>query len=345
MKKLYNLLFLIVSHLLFSQNINIPDANFKALLLQSSSANNIAADLNGNSIKIDQNDDGEIQVSEAENISFISLNNRSLNFIYYFFKVFPEVAYPIKDIYSLEGINYFKNLRILDCAFAKISTLDFTNLSRLEILYCNKNQIVSFTNFEFVKSLYALDCSYNLLTNLDLSQSSINVNYEAVLFRFNDNNLQNVNLQNGKKTNWACLCDWSYCPYGSEIGWVFSTCSYNPSLYNNPNLTTLKVNCFELGFYLTEFPFATDNCQNSGTSEIANLNDKIKIFQDLTHETLVIISQLKIKKYTIIDTSGRILRSDESDNKNVDISNLKIGNYIIIIETKEGIVNKKFIKN
>ncbi len=344
MKKLFNLLFFAFVQFAFSQNINFTDVNFKNFLLQSTSTNGFVRDLNNNSIKLDQNNDGEIQVSEAENVSLISFNGRFSSSQYYIFYSFIpsyDTELPAKDIYSVEGISYFKNLRILDCAYAKITSLDFTNLSKLEQLYCKKNQITSFSNFQYVKSLYALDCSYNLLEGLDMSKASENVIKEAVLFRFNNNNLTSLNLQNGKKTAWCYLSDWTYCPFGSELGYLFSTCCYRPNIENNPNLTDLKINCYESGYP----PFAIDNCDVQSTEEIANLSDKIKISQNQSNGILTIISPLKIDRYTILDMSGRVLKNEKTDNKNIDISYFSKGVFIIKVETKEGIANLKFIKN
>ncbi|WP_415328688.1 T9SS type A sorting domain-containing protein [Chryseobacterium sp. MMS23-Vi53] len=56
-----------------SQNLNFTDAKFKALLLSSSPANQIAKDLNGNAIAIDANGDGEIQVAEAEQVKVLNI--------------------------------------------------------------------------------------------------------------------------------------------------------------------------------------------------------------------------------------------------------------------------------
>jgi len=170
MKKLFNLLFLAFVHFAFSQNINFTDANFKSFLLESNSTNGFVRDLNNNSIKLDQNNDGEIQISEAENVSLISFNGRfgSFNYTVYYFWGHYDNPLTIKDIYSLGGLNNFKNLKVLDCAYAKITTIDFTDLSKLEQVICKKNQINSFTNFQFVKSLRALDCSYNFFGNIRL---------------------------------------------------------------------------------------------------------------------------------------------------------------------------------
>ncbi len=343
MKKLINLFFIALASSFYSQNINFPDINFKNFLLQSTSTNGFVRDLNNNSIKIDQNNDGEIQVSEAENVSLISFNGRFSDFSYTVFYFWNHYDNPltIKNIYSLEGLSNFKNLKVLDCAYAKITTIDFTNLSKLEQLICKKNQITSFTNFQFVKSLIALDCSFNLLETFDLSQSSVNLTERAyVLFRFNDNNFKSLNLQNGKYTAWCMLSDWSDCPFGF-VTIMFSTCCYLPKIENNPNLTDLKINCFDKLLYPA---FATDNCDVQSTSEIANLNDKIKISQNQSSGILTIIGPIKIVKYTILDMSGRVIKTEQTQKTNVDISSLNKGVYIIKVETKEGVANLKFIK-
>jgi len=344
MKKLFYFLFLAVVQCVFSQNITFADANFKNFLLQSSSTNGFVRDLNGNSIKLDQNNDGEIKVSEAENVSLISFNERFGGFSYTVYYFWGHYDYPltVKDIYSLEGLSNFKNLKVLDCAYAKIKTIDFTNLSKLEQLICKKNQITSFTNFQFLQSLRALDCSYNLLETLDLSPSSVNLADNAyVLFRFNDNNFKSLNLQNGKNTSWCILADWMSCPFSNDVGSIFSTCCYPPKIENNPNLTDLKINCNEFGYP----PSAVTNCEVQSTEEIANLKDKIKVSQNKSNGVLTIMSPLKIEGYTILDMSGRVLKSEKTDNKNIDISYFNKGVYILKVETKQGAANLKFIKN
>jgi len=344
MTKLFTLLFLVFVQFIFSQNINFPDANFKNFLLQSSPTNGFVRDLNNNSIKLDQNNDGEIQVSEAENVSLISFNGRFDSFYYtvlYFWGHYNDDLAK-KDIYSLEGLSYFKNLITLDCAYAKISKIDFTNLSKLAQLICKKNQITSFTNFQFVKSLIALDCSYNLLETLDLSQASVN-SYEGtyVLLNYNDNDLHSLNLQNGRITAWCILSDSCSCPFSSAINCLFSTCCSRPNFDNYPNLTDLKVNCFEKEWYPS---FATDNCEFQSTTEIPDISDKIKISQNSSKGVLTIISPLKIERYTILDMAGQVLKSEKTENKNIDISYFNKGVFIIKVETRQGIANLKFIK-
>jgi hypothetical protein len=107
MKKL--LLILIALPMIgFGQNVNIPDANFKAYLV-----GNTAINTNG---------DSEIQVSEA--IAFNgSINCSSMN------------------ISDLTGIEAFTALTYLNCKNNQLTTLDLSNNKALTRLYCESDQL------------------------------------------------------------------------------------------------------------------------------------------------------------------------------------------------------------
>ena len=64
MKKIFTLLLTTSLSFSFGQNLNFSDSKFKKLILSSTATNDIAFDFNGNSVKIDQNNDGEIQSSK-----------------------------------------------------------------------------------------------------------------------------------------------------------------------------------------------------------------------------------------------------------------------------------------
>ena len=101
---LFILLLLLCSFSLKSQIINIPDTNFKNRLLAADTSNGIARDQEGNYIVIDVNGNNEIEVSEALSVIDLYVDNRS--------------------IVSLEGIQYFTNLSLLDCSYNQIVSLD-----------------------------------------------------------------------------------------------------------------------------------------------------------------------------------------------------------------------------
>ncbi|OUR92340.1 hypothetical protein A9Q87_07610 [Flavobacteriales bacterium 34_180_T64] len=137
MKKLFLLLFFMFS-IFFSQAqiVDVPDPNFKAALIA-----------NG----IDTSNDGEIQVSEAEDV--VNINVSSAN------------------ISSLEGIQSFVNLEILNCDSNILTELDLSQNPLLTILYCSYNQLA---NIDISQNLELIEfyASYNQLPESILTQNS-----------------------------------------------------------------------------------------------------------------------------------------------------------------------------
>ncbi|WP_428225672.1 DUF7619 domain-containing protein [Flavobacterium sp.] len=122
MKKFY---FLLIALGLYTsantQNINFSNVKFKAILLEADSNNQIAKNLAGDYFKIDANNDGEIQLTEASNVTSL--------------KLFDELAGSPNyvGIDNIIGINAFENLKFLytEYNFFK-GTLDLTENHNLE---------------------------------------------------------------------------------------------------------------------------------------------------------------------------------------------------------------------
>ncbi|MBN8642639.1 MAG: T9SS type A sorting domain-containing protein [Flavobacteriales bacterium] len=177
MRKIY---FLLIVFCLFNkvnaQIVSIPDANFKAKLIEANTTNYIAKNLSGNYFKIDSNNDGEIQLNEAQQVSYLNVSGFS--------------------IVSLEGILSFSGLVTLECIYNSLTTLDVSGLQNLEELFCEYNDLTSI-NLNGLQSLTILKCGYNQLQTIDLT-SLINL-YQLHIF-YNQlqtltiNGLQNLNL-------------------------------------------------------------------------------------------------------------------------------------------------------
>lgn len=159
MKNLYIILFLLTGTFLQAQIVNIPDSNFKnALIIEG----------------VDTNNDGEIQLSEAEMVLNLNVNDRNIS--------------------SMEGIQSFVNLEELGCSSNQLSTLDLSlNLNLLK-LTCIFNQL---NNLDVTQNLNLkfLWCQDNQLSELDVSQ---NLNLETLKLSYNLLNsidvTQNINL-------------------------------------------------------------------------------------------------------------------------------------------------------
>jgi len=151
---------------------NFPDANFRSWLLEQ-----------------DFGSKGYITDAEIENITEINIWNRNIS--------------------DLTGINFFANLKYLDCNRNQLTSLDVSGLTNLEWLECMHNQLTSFntlgltnlhtltlhgnqfTHFDVSKltSLFSLTVSDNQLTALDVSALT-----NLVILGVNENQLTSLNI-------------------------------------------------------------------------------------------------------------------------------------------------------
>lgn len=150
-----------------SQNVYIPDANFKAYLLGRTDINR-------------DNDNLNISYNEASSL-------------------FSTLDVGSKSIASLEGIEAFVNLTYLVCGANQLTTLDISNNRALLYLDCSENQLTTLDVY-FRTSLTTLDCSNNQLTSLDIS------NNKALLeLRCSKNKLSNLDIsKNTSLTSISC---------------------------------------------------------------------------------------------------------------------------------------------
>lgn len=146
---------LFLAHLsLSAQIINFPDPQFKAKLVSASQWNYFAQDLNGNTSVIDTNNDGEIQVSEALNISSITLNQT--------------------QIHDLTGIQNFANLKMLtvqgNIYIDEINVSNMTGLKTLSVI----NNAVDIINTQGCTQLENFNLTFNggYVTNMNFLQNS-----------------------------------------------------------------------------------------------------------------------------------------------------------------------------
>ncbi|MDG2086631.1 MAG: hypothetical protein P8J36_04885 [Flavobacteriales bacterium] len=127
----------------FGQNVNIPDANFKAYLV-----GNTAINTNG---------DTEIQQSEAT--VFGIWNSGS-------------IYCDNMNIADLTGIEAFTALTYLECNNNQLTSLDVSSNTDLEELICYNNQLTSL-DISNNTALEVLECYSNQLTSLDVSGGSL----------------------------------------------------------------------------------------------------------------------------------------------------------------------------
>ncbi|MDR6763545.1 hypothetical protein J2Y38_003766 [Flavobacterium sp. 2755] len=156
MTKLYVLLLTFFTFSLTqAQVIKFSDVNFKNRLLRSESDNNTAKNLDGVFFKIDANNDGEIQVEEAAQVSFLDLVNYGIS--------------------NLDGIENFVNVQYLGCFYNTISEVNLDKLAKLDSLDLSVNRIKSL-DISTLKKLRYVNLHQNEVENLNVSGLS-NLNY------------------------------------------------------------------------------------------------------------------------------------------------------------------------
>jgi hypothetical protein len=164
MKKIYTLvLFAITFFNSNAQIVDIPDANFKAKLLEADYDNEIAGYL-----KIDINEDGEIQVSEALNVFIL------------------DVSYS--NIQDMSGIEAFVNLTSLSCYTNQLTSLNIAQNTALTYLSLYENQL---TNLDVTQNtaLEYLIIFSNQLNSLDVTQ-----NTALTFLSLNENQLTSLDV-------------------------------------------------------------------------------------------------------------------------------------------------------
>jgi len=169
MKHFYLFFCLIIVCYATGQIINFPDPNFKAKLLQP----NVGYDENWTSKTIDENNNGEIEVSEAQNIYALDVSNGAIS--------------------DLTGISYFKELKSLNCNQNLLTSLIIDTSIILNSLEANHNFLSSSTiSFTMNAIVYgSFDLSYNNLTSF--SADGI---YYSDIFDLSHNQLANLAFNN-----------------------------------------------------------------------------------------------------------------------------------------------------
>lgn len=82
-----------------------------------------------------------------------------------------EMYLTNKGISNLKGIEYFKNLYVLQCDSNQLTSLDLSSNTALQYLKCKSNKL---TSLDITKNtaLLWLDCWANYLTSLDVTQNT-----------------------------------------------------------------------------------------------------------------------------------------------------------------------------
>lgn len=221
MKNLYIFISFFIYSLFYSQNVNIPDANFKSLLLAASPTTHIAKSLTNPTawVSIDTNGDGEIQQSEASAIGSLELFN--------IYNSFPQI---IGSIQSLEGIKAFNNASSISLGnLNQVATIDVSNLTNLKIFSLFEAPYTTTVNASGCTAITNFNVRHAAVTTLDTSSMPL-----LRVFYCDDNNIQNLNLSNNNLIQYL-VCNQNNLT-SLNVSNINSLISINISQNNIPNL-------------------------------------------------------------------------------------------------------------
>ncbi|WP_053971529.1 T9SS type A sorting domain-containing protein [Mangrovimonas sp. ST2L15] len=237
MKHTY-LLFVLFSLSVQSQIINFPDQTFKDQLLAAN---------------IDTNNDGEIQVSEAQEVTSLSVSG--------YYDVYGST------LTDITGIEYFVNLTHLICSPHEISSVDLSQntalihvdfseplSSALDAASLNEINVSGCSDLEY------LNLNGNNLQAIDLSQNSnlteLGINYNDLTFLDISSTLVENVWIDGNNSPLSFVGNESLISFGAETTTQFSELDFSASqslqtihcysgqiedliLGNHPNLITM----------------------------------------------------------------------------------------------------------
>ena len=155
---LFAVIVVAMNYLASAQNVTFNDTNFKNALLSHDPV-------------IDTNEDGEIQVSEAEAFTgFLNLYNQSIS--------------------DATGLEAFINITKLDISQNSLTSLDVTDLSALTYLYAYSNSLTALDVSQNT-ALDSLRLLYNSLNTIDLSN-----NADLAFLDIRENQLTSLDVTN-----------------------------------------------------------------------------------------------------------------------------------------------------
>lgn len=315
MRTYYFIILLFICSNNYAQIVNIPDANFKDALV-----NQNVVDLNLDfigDVDADSNDDGEIQLSEAQFVRSLIIRD--------------------KGIASLEGIQSFSTLEILWCDENQLTNLDVSQNFNLEFLWCFTNQLTSLDVSNNI-NLDFLWCSMNQITSLDLSNnpglkslfcyinsiSSITIVDNPNLERIEcwGNQLTSLDLKNDNNTTLTRM--WAY---------------------NNPDLTCIQVDDVNYSNNAPDWDigpnaFYSKDCLLS-TEDFTSID--LTLFPNPAKDVLNIKTEWEIEKVEIYSLDGRFIKQISASS--IDVSELTAGIYFVQMSVDGNRITKTFIKN
>ncbi|MCY0976997.1 T9SS type A sorting domain-containing protein [Chryseobacterium wangxinyae] len=255
MKNIYLLATLLFCSSFSSQIVNIPDANFKAKLVSANQWNFIANDLIGNMTVIDTNGDGQIQVSEAANISQLTLNQTQIH------DLTGLQSFSNLQNIVIQGNTYIDEVNVSNLAYLKNLSLIGNGIDLINTQGCTQLEYVNLTNNSgFLYNLNFLQSNISSLKKLKLisNQHLSGVDLTSLI------NLEELDISGTSHLNTAF----------TSLN-LANNVNLKKIIIEKPNLTSLTLNPLSqlLEFTLQKTPLTSLNLSSAGIMEYLHVAD------------------------------------------------------------------------
>jgi hypothetical protein len=286
---------------------------------------------------VDTNGDSQINIEEAEALSFLNVAGygiTDMTGIETFFNL--DTLYCGDNHFSSLDVSSNSALKYLDCSgylYTSVTPLQSLNLSActgLTYLNCGSSKLTSL-DLSSCTALTYLDCSYNRLTYLDLS-----ANARLEYLNCAANQLICLDLRNntliGSGNEDNTKLDLGYMPSLTEV--CVSATPFPPSgmeinISGSPNI------------------YFTENCHGCFTGREAFPIANVSVYPNPAYDIITIRSaQPEHMSVEITSPKGQLISIQEMDGTTLqlDLSSFQKGVYFITIRSKDFLTTKKIIK-
>lgn len=277
-----------------------------------------------------------------------------------------ESFYCDKNKLTVLDISNKPNLQSLNCFENQLTVLNVSNNPNLEFFYCEKNQltVLDISNNPNLKSIYCFENQLKLSTlKGDFSKLDIysKLGPQALLKGGTKGFFELIDLSTEYNINGTLtIFKWYDKATNQEVG-VFASkgtfyagpanagktliCKMTNTLYPGlileyevkiSNSTTQGLSAKTMDFNIPENFTLT-----SSQAEASNL----KIFPNPVIDILKINTPLHIETVSVYNYSGNeVKKISPVSNKEINLQGLSSGNYILTIQTSQGVITKKIIK-
>jgi len=216
------------------------------------------------------------------------------------------------------------NINYISCFDNQLTNINLTNTFNLDTLGCHLNPLEELINITDCQNLRTLYSPNTLLGELDLSQNPILYNVTL-----GDNpNLEMVNIKNGNNTGMSSFTVFN-CPNLSCVV-VDDPLANNDNILFGPNTNATLVSSVE-------------ECNLSITEN--ELQQIITVYPNPASTILNInTNNIEIIKIELYDVLGKKVLGKNGTINQLDISNLDNGLYLVNIQTAQGVLVKKILK-